>query len=182
MRVMSAELSDKNFGIIIAYLLPGFVVVNGISAASPTVAQWLAAPPHIPSVSGFLYVGLGSLGAGLTISAVRWMLLDSIHAWTGIAGPDFDFSKLHKKLDAFDAIVVSHYRYYQFYGNMFVAVPLWLGCRISAGSSLMSPVAVLSCMLLELIFFVASRDSLHKYHHRAHQLLTEQTNRIIMGS
>jgi hypothetical protein len=54
------DFSDKNFGIIIAYLLPGFVTLNGLSFVSPTVAQWLATPPHSPSVSGFLFVLIGS--------------------------------------------------------------------------------------------------------------------------
>jgi hypothetical protein len=39
------EMSQKNFGLLIAYLLPGFVVLWGISFFSPTVQSWLTGSP-----------------------------------------------------------------------------------------------------------------------------------------
>ncbi len=67
-----SELSEKNFGLLIAYVLPGFVTLWGISHFSPTVESWIASSQHgAPTVGGFLYVTLASLAAGLTVSEAR---------------------------------------------------------------------------------------------------------------
>ena len=126
------ELTEKHFGLVIAYLLPGFVAISGISHFSPVVSQWMAVPPASPTIGGFMYVTLGSLGVGLTISAVRWFAVDSLHHWTGVVAPKWDFARLQENLEAFDAIVVSHYRYYQFYSNMVIAFPIWAAGWLTA--------------------------------------------------
>jgi hypothetical protein len=169
------DLSEKNFGILIAYVLPGFVALSGLSFVSPTVATWLAMPPHDPSVSGACFVFLGSLGAGLMISAIRWVLIDTVHGWTGVSMPEWNFESLQEKLAAFYALVHSHYRYYQFYAGMVIAVPIWIGCRL-AGQT-WEPKELLwveAAAAFELVFYLASRDSLKKYHCRASQLLALQ--------
>ncbi len=118
-----SDLSDKNFGIIIAYVLPGFVALWGVSHFSATVESWIGASQQgSPTVAGFCYVTLASLAAGLTVSVVRWGLVDSLHHATGIVPPAWKFAKLDDRLQGFLTLVESHYRYYQFYSNMFVAV------------------------------------------------------------
>jgi hypothetical protein len=76
-------------------LLPGFVTVWGVSYFSPTVESWIAASqPGAPSVAGFMYVTLASLGAGLTVSGIRWTVCwrPTLRAWScrprGAAGQD----------------------------------------------------------------------------------------------
>ena len=60
------EWTDKNFGLVIAYLLPGFVALWGVGCFSPTVASWISASPQgAPTVAGVCYVTLASLAAGL---------------------------------------------------------------------------------------------------------------------
>ena len=62
------DLTEKNFGLVIAYLLPGFVTLWGLSHFSPTIQTWLTSSQSgAPSVSGFLYVTLVSLALGLTV-------------------------------------------------------------------------------------------------------------------
>jgi hypothetical protein len=59
-------LSGKEFGILIAYVLPGFLTLWGVSPFSPTVAQWLSASPSGAStVGGLLYGTVASVGVGL---------------------------------------------------------------------------------------------------------------------
>ena len=117
------ELSGKNFGLVIAYLLPGFVTLWGVSYFSPTVDSWIVTSQQgAPTVAGFLYVTLASLAAGLTISAVRWAMVDTLHHATGIDPPAWDFARLDERLKGFLALVENQYRYYQFYSNMFIAV------------------------------------------------------------
>jgi hypothetical protein len=52
---------DRSFGLIIAFLLPGFVAVLGITAISPTLASWLSATGDLaPSFGGVSYIAICS--------------------------------------------------------------------------------------------------------------------------
>ena len=53
------------------------------------------------TVGGFLYVTLASAAAGLMTSTVRWALIDTIHHWTGLKEPSWDFSRLQEHVAAF---------------------------------------------------------------------------------
>lgn len=117
------DLSGKNFGLLIAYVVPGAIVLIGLGAFSPTIQTWLINPsPAEPSVGGFLFVTLASVAAGMTASAVRWATIDRLHRWTGVVKSAWDDSKLPERLDAFEAIVEAHYRYYQFHSNSLIAM------------------------------------------------------------
>ena len=171
------EVTGQNFGFLIAYVLPGFVTLWGISYFSPTVAGWLFAPPgatnSTASVGGFLYVTLASVGAGLTASTIRWALIDRLHHLTGIRRPSWDDSKLQERLGAFEALVENHYRYYQFYGNMLVAMLLLVGARMAvSGRGLTNP-DLIDCGILALavLYWAGSRDTLRHYYTRAAFLL-----------
>ena len=88
-------VSNANFGPLIAYLVPGTTVLVGASQLSPTLRTWFAATPaDVPTIGGFLYLTVASLAIGMTVSAVRWALIDTLHAWTGLPLPQLDFSKL----------------------------------------------------------------------------------------
>ncbi|MGA2501269.1 MAG: hypothetical protein ABSH20_26315, partial [Tepidisphaeraceae bacterium] len=142
------ELSGRNFGLVIAYMLPGLVCLAGLSPFSPMVRSWLAmtgsgnpagsAGPGAPSVAGFCFVALASLAAGLMVSAVRWAAVDSLHHRTGVTRPAWEDATLSVKLEAFDYIVENHYRYYQFYANMLVALPFSYAALRVAGSTYVS--------------------------------------------
>lgn len=168
------ELSEKNFGLVIAYVLPGLVAVWGTGYLSPTVAAWLHSPQRgTLTVAGFLLVTLASLAAGLTVSAVRWALVDTFHHATGVEPPAWEFAGLGDRLAEFQAIVEYHYRYYEFYANMFIAVGFayraWL---VYEGKTLLEGGwSSLGFVLLELVLLAGSRDALRKYYRRAEQLL-----------
>ena len=113
-------VSGQNFGLVVAYLLPGFVALWGVSCFSPTVRAWImASHPKDPTVAGFMYVTLASLGAGMTVSAVRWALIDQIHHATRIKPPVWN-SPIWRKSSGLPDTRQYHYRYYQFYSNMFL--------------------------------------------------------------
>jgi hypothetical protein len=165
------DLSAKNFGLLIAYVLPGTVTLIGVAAFSTTVSGWLTtSTPVGPSIGGFLFVTLASVAAGMAASAVRWVIIDRLHHWTGVVKPAWDDSKLPERLEAFEAIVEAHYRYYQFYSNSLVALlfsyaawcsslgvwPVWPDLGISS---------------LSAIFFAVSRDNLRRYYSRTAVLL-----------
>ena len=171
--------SDKNFGLLIAFVMPGFVALHAIAQFNLTVAGWLAAHPAQASFSGYLFTITASLGFGLLVSAVRWLLVDTFFHLTMVKPPSWDFSLLDEKLAAFDALVVSHYRYYQFYANLAVVIPIWLW--VFSGPLFNDDLArlLLATILAECLLLTASRDALAKYYRRAEALLDRQDSIIL---
>lgn len=168
------DLSARNFGLVIAYLLPGFIVVVAVSGVVPTLQPWLAtAPDGQPTVGGFLYVTLASLAAGMLVSSIRWLLIDTLHHRTGIKRPRWDFSRLQSNLAAYSLLVEFHYRYYQFNANTFIAVVsaylvrLAGDCRWCGGAGWTD----LGFVIIEVVLFATSRDTLRKYYARVSQVL-----------
>lgn len=172
-------VSARNFGLLIAYVLPGFVTLWAVALVSPAVRVWLVGSTAAgPNVSGFMYVLIASVAAGMTVSAVRWATVDWLHAVTGLVRPAWDDARLGKRLGAFEALVENHYRYYQFYANMLVALglayPTWC---LSAGGSLFQPTDW-GFLLVEGVFFAASRDALGRYYRRSAILLGTRERRV----
>ena len=164
------QTAIPTFGLVIAYLIPGFLALCELSPYSPTAQAWLGAlPENSPTVGGFLYVTIASVTSGLIVSTLRWLLLDQVHSRTGLSPPPLDFSKLQENIDAFHAAVDYHYRYYQFYGNTLISL-----VAISAGRwpvwnlvpGLPPCVVAFGLLFLLTLFFFASRDSLSKYYAR----------------
>jgi len=67
------DVTSNNFGVLIAYLVPGATALWGISLFSPAVRAWFASTPQdVPTISGFLYLTVASLAVGMTVTAIRW--------------------------------------------------------------------------------------------------------------
>lgn len=167
-------LSGRNFGLVIAYLLPGFVLLWTTSDWLGDVQNWFGAcAASAPTVGGFLYVTLASLATGLTLSAVRWLLIDTIHHRTGLKKPDWDFSNLQTNLAAFEGAVENHYRYYQFFGSMVLVMSVGAAHPIKLSNQLAGncPAVTTAALVLMTLFFVASRDALRKYYSRTSAVL-----------
>ena len=169
--------STQQFGLLIAYVLPGFVALWGLSYQSPLLRQWLTSPQasvDFPTIGGFLYVALASIALGMTLSAVRWLAIDRINEYTGLARPQWDDTKLQQNLGAYNLLRDIHYRYYQFHANGLLALAVVLAARPRGPEvSADVPIDVLDAVLLVLVgvFFVTARDNLAKYHHRVTILL-----------
>ena len=171
-----SEVTGQNFGLLIAYVIPGFVSLLAVGQFSPVVSGWLqvsATPDKAATVGGFLYATLASVGTGLTVSTVRWAIIDSVHHCTGIRRPPWDDSKLQEKLGAFEALVENHYRYYQFYANMLVAMFVVLLARLFASGRGWSELDLADCgiLLMSVVYWAGSRDTLRNYYTRAAFLL-----------
>ena len=171
------EVSGKNFGLLIAFVLPGFVSLWGVSHFSPTLRAWLLASSvasgDSASVGGFLYVTLASVVAGLTASTIRWVIVDRLHEVTGIRRPAWDDSRLQECLGAFEALIDNHYRYYQFYANMLVVMLFLFAARLVVAGRPIADLDPLDCGILAVacIYWAGSRDTLRKYYSRAEVLL-----------
>ena len=161
---------ERDFGLLISLLLPGFIVLLGLAHHSTTIQTWIGtAVPDAPSLGGFLYLTIAAIFAGLVVSTIRWLLVDTIHWLTGLKQPNWNFAKLSDRQEGFAMLIDVHYRYYQFYANSMVAlvffgISRWLVTGIS-GWELAAGVAI------EALFFAGSRDTLRKYYRRVDALL-----------
>lgn len=166
-------VTNDNFGPLIAYLVPGATVLVGISNFSTTLQHWLGnSSATAPTIGGFLYLTVAALAAGMTVSALRWAAVDSMHARTGLEAPSLDFSRLGQNVSAFVLLIEIHYRHYQFYANMLVATAIAYVCyRISLDRQLTIGWMDIAFFALEAVFFATSRDTLAKYYARSQQLL-----------
>lgn len=170
------SVSNANFGPLVAYLVPGATVLLGLSQFSPMVSTWFAATPaDAPTIGGFLYLTVASLAAGMTVSAVRWAVIDTLHSYTGLRMPALNFGDLARKVDAFGLLIEIHYRHYLYYANMEVAVAMAYVCyRVKVGGMLPLGWLDLAFVAVEAIFHATSRDTLRKYYTRSRQLLAEE--------
>jgi hypothetical protein len=165
--VGSQENTINNFGLLIAYVLPGFTAIQGLPFLAGDSTAWGSVDGVArATLPGFLSGTVAALAAGLTVSTLRWLVIDTLHHRTGIHPPRWDFSLLEKNITAFELLVQSHYRYYKFYSNMVVALIFsyaWKGYLLGWRG--------LIYWCLATLFFLASRDALKKYYERAGRLL-----------
>ena len=119
-------VTASNFGFLVAYLIPGYVVLmrtDEYLQLLPLEAEW--------SLGGLLTVTVVSLVYGMIISALRWLLIDFLHHATGIRPRRWCFSSLQANVNAYELIVRHQYQYYQFYSNMILAGVVVLAVEIS---------------------------------------------------
>ena len=169
------DVTNANFGLLIAYVLPGSVALWGASLVSETLRTWLgSSSAQGPSVGGFLYVTLAAVGLGLFISTIRWAVIDQVHHHTGIPEPKWNFAKVNGSLAGFDLLVTSHYRYYQFYANGLISVGMtWAAFLVTAPhAEIQVPTATAGALFIEVILWLGSRDTLRKYYLRAEALMS----------
>jgi hypothetical protein len=162
--------------LVIAYVLPGFLSLWGLRYLSPDVERWLSpGSDSFINLDVVLFVTLASVAAGLIVSAVRWLLVDTLHSATGLRRPQWDDALLQSRLQAFEAVVQAHYRHYQFHSNAAVALAFDFGVwwfHSPAGSRLWPSLAFIA---IECILLATSRDNLQKYYARGSRILDPNT-------
>ncbi len=163
------SVSNATFGPLVAYLVPGATVLLGLSPFSATLRGWFATPPAgAPTIGGFLYLTVASMAAGMAVSAVRWVVVDSLHRLTGLRPPALDFGALGRNVEAFALLIEIHYRHYQFYSNMSIATAVaYVGYRVRLGGVLPLGWADAGFLAIEAVFLATSRDTLKKYYDRS---------------
>lgn len=119
---MSDSSAQQQFGLIVAFLLPGFIGLAGVVPLVPAVGQWLQ--PVAQGDLGFgppIYALMSATTVGMIVSCFRWLIVDHLLEWTGVPQAVRRYEQLAEKLDAYDYLIEVHYRYYQFYANSLVA-------------------------------------------------------------
>lgn len=167
--------SSRQFGLIIAYVLPGFIALAGIAPLFPAVSYWLTPVPSGQFDLGLgppLYALLGAMALGQVLSCFRWLVVDQAHHWTGVKRPIWEDSRLDQVLGAFDYLVQSHFRYYEFCGNGLLAV-LWAYAvnRALGTLPIFGAPTDAAALVLMLVLFAASRNALSNYYNRTRRLI-----------
>src|SRR5262249_43132958 len=134
----SSKPSGIDFGAMIAFVAPGFVALSAAAYRFDLVWRWLGdSEDKQQGVGIVLLVLLASLSAGLLVSGARALLLDSLltahwNPWS-VKTSSLDWGKLDShSLTVLVLVRDNFYRYYQFYGNMFVALLVALVFRYAA--------------------------------------------------
>lgn len=167
------NISSNQFGLIVAYLLPGFIGLFGLAPFVPTVAIWLRPTSYAEASLGPpMYVLLLATAIGMILSCFRWLIIDQLHRWTGVPSPKWDDGRLSERLEAFNYLVESHYRYYQFVGNTIIAIVIAYPIqRWFATSPVLGLGTDAATVVVCLVLLAASRDALAKYYARTHRLI-----------
>src|SRR4051812_31179269 len=124
-----ADVLNRWFALMIAQVLPGLLVIFGLSFHAPAVAHWLGvAATSSVSVGSVVLVLLASICASMMLNGARFVVFERV--WP-IARPDGQATdntaaRSNPGVElAYQDIVAQHYAYYQFYGSMAVAFPLF---------------------------------------------------------
>jgi hypothetical protein len=115
-------------------------------------------------------VTLASLGAGILMNCLRRLLVDPLHHWTGIARRDWSYAALDEKVAAIEFLIANQFRYYQFYGNMFVSAAIAFAA-MEVGSPSWSWSRIVGFIVLEVVLWFGSRETLSGYYRRLHEVL-----------
>jgi hypothetical protein len=164
------DILNRQFGLVIAYVLPGFVALAGVAPLVPTVYSWL----HADQTAGFaapVYSLLAATAVGMVVSCFRWLILDSLHEVSGLPTPTFNARAIEASSSTFNLLIENHYRYYQFYGNTLVAL-IWAYAvhRTLSAPSHLRIGTDLGVLIVCVVLFAGSRDALRKYRMRSRQL------------
>lgn len=160
------DITYTQFGLLIAYLLPGFVVIWGISGlwpVAPLCSGDTEACATIPSLVWFFNTTLGAITAGMAVSAIRFVLVDTVNHLTGLKRPHVDGHVLQKNLGAVNTVIDHHYRHYQFHANLLVAGMIAYGVHLYKTMTITGLPEVL-LIILAVIFWLTARDNLRKYY------------------
>jgi hypothetical protein len=168
------DVTSTSFGLIIAYLLPGFCAFFALSFWWPQVADIFSKFLEAESNIGlFLFVIVCSLIAGLEISIFRWILFERwLCRKSQLDRTKFAHLGVDAKLTAFRAAVDEHYRYHQFWGGMAVAIP-FIGLGLIKDVSAVCEQMGLGCgfLLVEIVTIFAGCSAFQNYVDRATHIL-----------
>ena len=170
------SLGQLDFGMLIAYMLPGFLAFFGLRYVSPAIDQlFLLSFVKDSGIGLQLSIVLFALFAGVVVSALRDSVLDPIQRRLGITKPTFDFKKLNDPnvLKSFEAVISNTYRFAQFYGNAFIALSLLAVLRAWSTWTLGMSKSVFGIIVLSLVvLFVAHRQQLKQTYEKMGLILS----------
>lgn len=177
------DVTSTSFGLLIAFFLPGlagfYSLVFWSSRVKNLFNTFLTAESN---VGLFFLVFAGAVIIGLQITLLRWLLFERCFRKSVRFDPA-DFAVLgtdENKLAAFRAVVDEHYRYHQFWGGMFLVIPVFFaGWLVESWPSLHSFYKILSILgfvLIEVVTGYGTVAAFKNYITRGKQILRGDYN------
>ena len=175
-------MESLSFGLVVAYLLPGFIVLAGLVPIVPAIGLWLAPNHGDAGLGPPIYALLSATTIGMILSCFRWIIVDSFLEWTGVPKPVRRFEKLTENLEAHKRLLEVHYQYYQFYANTLVAIVLaYLLNRFMETLPLLGIGTDLGVLILCAGLLAGSRDTLSKYRNKLSRVFGTAAEKDSMG-
>jgi hypothetical protein len=170
-------LSELDFGTYIAFFLPGVLGLYAMVPLSQRVAELFTQVVTKDSTVGASFLLLvGGLVVGTVISGVRAVTLDWILVWHK---PKLKFRSLADKDTriAHKEAINNTYRFYQFYGNMVLALAFYISVRyLLAGVDYHKEKVLFGMDLVVLLaLLIQSRKSLNSTYNVLSQILGVET-------
>lgn len=167
------EKLDLNFGLLIAYVVPGFLGLYAISGYAPPIADLLGGPSHIPAGGALFPLLVLSLASGMVINSIAWGLVRPLIEFTGVRRPKLDYSKLRQEtMEVYKETIEQAFRHYQSYSNLLVAQTV-LGIDYAIHSQNATWLTITATSSVILLLFVAARDSLRRSYETMAKILKE---------
>ena len=174
----------KSFGLVIAFLVPGMIALYGASLHVKLLEDWfeIAANARSTTVGGVLLIVVASLGMGVFVSNLRWLVLER---WIWRRTPP-ELPNAHRRRETqtelvYQNLVWQYYQFYQFSANSLFALVLLYGAwlahelRPEAEGLRPAPVALALPTILLVptgcVLYVAAKDSLNRYNKRRDSVL-----------
>jgi hypothetical protein len=166
-------LSELDFGTYIAFFLPGALGLYALVPLSQSVAALFAQVVTKDTTVGASFLLLvGGLVVGTVVSGLRAVSLDGLIMWNK---PKLNFRSLGVKDTrvAYKDALNNTYRFYQFYGNMFLALGFYIVVRyVLAGIDYRKEKELFGLDLIVLVgLFFQSRQSLKSTYNVLGQIL-----------
>jgi hypothetical protein len=163
-----SDSAETTFGLTIAFALPGFLLLWGISFSSPQIATWLAhsSPADAPTIGAFLYLAVASLALGILISAIRWATFEQfLYLLTGLKRSTKSESKLYEdgRRAAYQDKINNYYRYYQCYSHCMLAILISYVFNYLSNERNTSWMLAASVLFVVVVLCVKSRDELRSF-------------------
>lgn len=179
---MRLKSGAESFGVVIAFLAPGFVALWGASYHVVIIREWLSIREgSAPVIGGFLFITLASIATGVAVSGFRWVMIDTL--WCGICKAkkyEFNFKNLPGREDAFSLINENHYRYYLYYANMLIAVLITYVSRFFARcfqeQDLLNKrefFLLVAMFIVEIVLGIGAWDARRKFYERGKDILSD---------
>ena len=166
--------APEYLGTIIAFVLPGFLslwLIARFDPASPAAAWLNTAQDKETTIGAFLFAGLASLGLGLVLSGIRYLLYEATGILTVVlrapARIEVDQRARKEHEAAFREITENHYKFYLFYANTSTALLLLLPVLWNH----IDRATVLWLVILEGVLIASARDAIVRHRTKVQILL-----------
>jgi len=162
-----------DFSLLIAYLVPGSVVLAALSLYSGRIQQLLSGDHGGPSGSAVAALAVLALALGIVTNAITWAMVRPLIHRTGVKRVAIQQRPTAESFQAYKLIIEHTFRYYQCYSNLLTALLIFAISYLLVNGCAGLPVA---CVVLIVagVLFCAARDSLERTYSRIETWLNKQ--------